>query len=526
MKKRALREGQFVPFFQPQFNYITGNITGIEALARWVKPDGTIGQPAEFISYFEENDLIYDLDKSIWEKTCIQFSEWKSKGYRIPSISVNVSRRDLYHDELADHLCSLLEKYGLEFTDIHLEVTESAYTEDTDQFLKALNHLKSRGFIIEMDDFGKGYSSLCALKDMPIDALKLDGDFLAADDSSSRCGKIITAVVNMAHSIDMPVIAEGVETKEEADFLKTVGCRFMQGYLFSKPLPAERFEKTFLSNGEGVFEMNDFHGAFRCDRMDFFDLNSQNTLIFNSYVGGAAILTRSQSGKVCADRMNDMFLKLVGLSREEYSKRRQDLLAGFDDASAAAFSDALDDAIATGDETSCITHSPDIDGKGREFWSHNRLRLIAQKVGLDVFYLSIEDITESVRLTRRNENLLKAIEEREDVFMNAAEQVDMFFWKYDIKSKDMYPCSRCQKNLELPKLVRNYPYPAIEMCIFPEGDKYMEIMERVDRGEDIDEVMPLTKERVPYRVRYTVKCDADGTPSVAYATALPADISK
>ncbi len=525
MKIQALREGQFSPFFQPQFNYITGAITGIEALARWVKPDGTIVAPIEFIPYFEENGQIYDLDKCIWEKTCIQLAKWMSRGYSIPSISVNVSRHDLYHEELADELCGLLDQHGLKVTSLHLEVTESAYMEDTDQFLSALENLKNHGFIIEMDDFGKGYSSLCALKDMPVDVLKLDGDFLSIDDSSSRCGKIITAVVNMAHSIDMPVIAEGVETKEEADFLKTVGCRFMQGYLFSKPLSADVLEERFLANGGRGFELNDIHGA-HCDRIDFFDLNSQNTLIFNSFVGGAAIITRSQNGKVSADRMNDMFLKLVGLTREEYSKRRQDLLAGFDASSAKAFSKALDDAIETGDETSCTTYSPDIDGKGREFWSHNRLRLIARKVGLDVFYLSIEDITESVRLTRRNQNLLKAIEEREDIFMNAAEQVNMFFWKYDIKNKDMYPCSRCQKYLDLPQLVRDYPKPAIDMCIFPEGEKYMDVMERVDRGENIDEIMPLTSERVPFRVRYTVKRDVDGNPSVAYATALPADISK
>ena len=524
MKKQALREGQFIPFFQPQFNYTTGAITGIEALARWVKTDGTIVPPVEFISYFEENGLIYDLDRCIWEKTCAQLSAWRAKGYDVPSISVNASRHDLYKDDLADQLCALVAKYGLDVVDLHLEVTESAYMEDTEQFLRALENLKARVFIIEMDDFGKGYSSLCALKDMPVDVLKLDGDFLSIDDTSSRCGKIITAVVNMAHAIDMPVIAEGVETKEEADFLKTVGCRFMQGYLFSKPLPAEKLEETFLANGKG-FELNIIHGV-HCDRIDFFDLNSQNTLIFNSFVGGAAIITRSQNGKVSADRMNDMFLKLVGLSREEYATRRQDLLAGLDSSSAVAFSKALDDAIATGDETSCTTYSPDIDGKGREFWSHNRLRLISQKVGLDIFYLSIEDITESVKLTRRNENLLKAIEEREDIFMNAAEQVNMFFWKYDIKNKDMYPCSRCQKYLDLPKLVRNYPKPAIDMCIFPEGEEYMDVMERVDRGEDIDEIMPLTSERVPFRVRYTVKRDADGNPSVAYATALPADISK
>ena len=516
----ALRDGQFVPYFQPQFNYETDAITGVEVLTRWVKPDGFVISPGSFIAEFERTGFIYEMDKYIWDTACATFASWKAKGYAIPSISVNVSRYDLYHSDMADYLLGLLSRHGLALRDVHLEVTESAYSDDTTQFLDSLGNLRRRGFVIEMDDFGSGYSSLCALKEMPVEVIKLDGDFLSEEDCFHRCGKIILSVVNMAHSIDIAVVAEGVETREQADFLKSVGCRYMQGFLFSKPMTADDFENAFCRNTYR-FSSVELPGRESGESIDFFDIESQNTLIFNSFVGGAAILTRDQTGTVRAVRMNDMFYRMVGIPRDEYMKRQYDFLAGFDAESAEAFTDALDVAASTGGEASCMTLSPDIDSKGRAFWSHNRLRLIARKVELEIFYLSIEDITERVELSSRNEELLKAIEEREDIFMNAAEQVNMFFWKYDIKTKEMFPCFRCQKYLSLPQKVENYPQPAIDTCIFPEGPHYKEVMERVDRGEDIDEIMPLTCERVPFRVRYTVKRDKDGNPSVAYATALP-----
>ena len=439
----ALQDGQFVPYFQPQFNYETDAITGVEVLSRWVKPDGFVISPGSFISEFERTGFIYEMDKYIWDRACAIFASWKAKGYAVPSISVNVSRYDLYHQDMADYLLGLVSRYGLDLRDVHLEVTESAYSDDTSQFLGALSDLRSRGFVLEMDDFGSGYSSLCALKEMPVEVIKLDGDFLSEEDCFHRCGKIILSVVNMAHSIDIAVVAEGVETRGQADFLKSVGCRYMQGFFFAKPMPADAFEETFLKSGYRVAPV-DLPGRESGESMDFFDIDSQNTLIFNSFVGGAAILTRDQTGTVRAVRMNDMFYRMVGIPRGDYMKRQYDLLSCFDAESAEAFTDAMDVAASTGGEADCITLSPDIDSKGRHFWSHNRLRLIARKVELEIFYLSIEDITERVLLTSRNEELLKEIGEREDIFMNAAEQVNMFFWKYDIKTKEMFPCFRCQ----------------------------------------------------------------------------------
>ncbi|MBP5163393.1 MAG: EAL domain-containing protein [Spirochaetales bacterium] len=515
----ALKNGAFVPFFQPQYNFETGAMIGAEVLVRWIMDDGEIVPPGEFVPEFEQNGFIYAMDKAIWDKACECLAAWRREGIRIPNISVNVSRVDFYHEDLVSKLDSTIRKHGLVPSDMHLEVTESAFAEDAVQFIEVLEKLREMGFLIEMDDFGSGYSSLCTLKDMPVDVIKMDSDFLSSDDRYKRCGKIVTAVVRLAHAIDIPVIAEGVETKSQSDFLKTVGCRFMQGFLFARPMDAGSFEKL-LRSGTNAFD------ALPSDKdsgaLDFFDINSQSTLIFNSYVGGAAILSLDSDGKISVLRMNDRFLDLLGLEMKRFAYRQYDLAKALTKETADEFLKAMAESERTGKETSCVTCSEDVDGKGRVFWGFNRLRFLTRKVQSSIFYLSMEDITDRIRLKENNMRLLAEIKDREDLFKHAAEQIDLFFWKYDIRTKEMHPCFRCQSVLGLPRLVRNYPESVLGMCIFPEGQQYKEIMERVDRGESIDAVLPLTKDRIPYRVRYDIQKDEEGRPAFAYGTAIPA----
>ncbi len=514
----GLKSGSFVPYFQPQFNYETGSVIGAEVLARLVRPDGSVLQPKTFIPEFETSGLIYDLDRSIWADACRQLKQWRATGHNLPYISVNVSRKDFYHEDFVECLHGVAKENGLSASDIHLEITESAYTEDTEQLLQVLEDLRKIGFVIEMDDFGSGYSSLCALKDMPLDVIKLDSGFLSTEDKYNRCGKIVTAVVKMSHSIDIPVIVEGVETVEQADFLKTVGCRFMQGYYFAEPMDAESF--TALLDAD-LPRFEKLPGIKDSGALDFFDIKSQSTLIFNSYVGGAAIISRGLNGKVSALRMNDKFFDMVGVSKEQFAKYQFDIMSSLAPESAAVFAKAMDDAEKTGEETSCMTYSPNAYGSRQERWYFNRFRFLARKVESSIFYLSLEDVSLRMRLLKSNKKLVEEIKERENLFMRAAEQINLFFWKYDIRTKEMYPCSRCQSTFGLPVRVEDYPEPAIGMCIFPEGEHYREIMKKVDAGEDIDEIMPLSSERVPFRVRYVVEHDKDGNPTVAYATALP-----
>ena len=494
----------FVPYFQPQFNYETGKLIGAEVLARHVKSDGSIEGPSSFIPVFEQNGFIYEMDKHIWKEACRYLSGWIKAGYPIRSLSVNVSRVDLYHDDMADYLKDVLERYGLERSNLHLEITETAFSENPQQLIQVLEILRSEGFTIEMDDFGSGYSSLCYLKDLPVEILKLDSGFLSSTDRSHKGGRIITSIIQMAHAIDMQVIAEGVETKSQADFLKSVGCLKLQGFYFAQPMDADGFGNLLKKESEKP-DQNSEKEREVPNVIDFFDIDSQSTLVFNSYVGGAAILSRGSNGKVSAIRINDKFFEIVGVDREKYSKRQYDILCNMTEESSSDFIRALDSAARSGEEASCVTCTKDIDGSGRDFWCSCRVRFLARQRECQLFYLSIEDITEKTRLMENNKQLLRAIEEREDIFMHAAEQVNMFFWKYDIAAKAIYPCFRCQMVLGLPERLDNYPESAIEMCIFPEGERYREVMEKVDSGQNIDEIMLLTREKLPFRVRYTVE---------------------
>lgn len=511
---------RFIPYFQPQYNYETGEIIGAEVLVRRLRMNGEVENPSAFIENFEKSGFIYTMDRHIWEQACIYLSKWKQAGYPLKSLSVNVSRKDFYHRGMVEYLKKLLVRYGLENGSIHLEITETAFTEDPEQLIGVLDILRSEGFVVEMDDFGSGYSSLCSLKDLPVETLKMDADFLSASDRSHRSGKIITSIIQMAHAIDMQVIAEGVETKNQADFLKSVGCLNMQGFFFACPMDAETFESMLIREAEKPRRGRIKEKGVR-DSLDFFDIDSQSTLVFNSYVGGAAILSRGSNGKVAAIRINDKFFEIIGLNRESYAKRQYDIASGMSAETAKDFIQALDDSAESGAESSCATCSENIDGSGREFWSYNRIRFLARKSECQLFYLSIEDVTDKVKLNDCNAQLIRTIKERDGIFMHAAEQVNMFFWKYDIAAKAIFPCFRCQMILGLPERLDNYPESAIEMCIFPEGDRYLEVMKKVNAGDDIDEIMLLTSEKLPFRVRYTVEKDKDGKPAVAYATAIP-----
>ena len=498
---RALANGAFVPYFQPQFNYETGAMIGAEVLVRWIKHYGEIETPGNFVPGFEQSGFIYEMDKNIWDKACTCLSAWRKEGIDLNHISVNVSRVDFDHEDLIDNLNSTIKKHGLKSSDMHLEVTESAFAGDSSQFIVILEKLRGLGFVIEMDDFGSGYSSLCTLKDIPVDVIKMDSDFLSSEDKYKRCGKIVTSVVRLAHAIDIPVIAEGVENQSQSDFLKTIGCRFMQGFLFDKPMDAKSFGDLLRS---GNCTLDSLPSEKDNGSLDFFDINSQSTLIFNSYVGGAAILSRDADGKVSALRMNDKFFEMIGMDRTSFASRQYDLAKGLSRDTVGAFLNAMDDAERTGEEK-----------------SYNRLRFLSRKVQSSIFYLSVENITDKVILSERNEHLLEEIREREELFKHAAEQIDLYFWKYDIRTKEMHPCFRCQSNLGLPKLVKNYPDSVIGMCIFPEADEYIEIMQKVDSGESVDVVLPLTKDRIPYRVRYDVQMDEKGNPAFAFGTAIP-----
>lgn len=239
----SLAGHQFSVYFQPKYSLNEERMIGAEALVRWIHPEWGFLSPGEFIPLFEKNGFIRCLDQYVWESVCAKLREWKQKGYPLIPVSVNVSRADIYQAHLVDMFCSLIQKYEIDPAYLHLEITESAYTENPDQIISTAEELRSCGFVIEMDDFGSGYSSLNMLSQMPLDILKLDMKFIRNEMAKPVEQSLISDIVNMAHRMHLNVVAEGVETQEQKKRLQTMGCDYAQGYFFAKPMPAAEYEK-------------------------------------------------------------------------------------------------------------------------------------------------------------------------------------------------------------------------------------------------------------------------------------------
>ncbi len=244
----ALEENQFDIFLQPKYNLKTNKIEGSEALVRWFHPKKGMISPGEFIPIFERNGFILKLDSYVLEKTCKTIRKWLDIGLKVVPISVNLSRINLYNPNLFNSIVEIVNKYNIPKELIQLEITESAYNKNAKQLIELMNDLQNEGFKILMDDFGSGYSSLNMLKDIPVDILKIDLRFLSDCNNQIRSNTILKSVVIMAKDLDIPTIAEGVETKEQADFLLDIGCNSIQGYYYSKPLPVLDYERLIKNN--------------------------------------------------------------------------------------------------------------------------------------------------------------------------------------------------------------------------------------------------------------------------------------
>ncbi|MBR5370680.1 MAG: EAL domain-containing protein [Oscillospiraceae bacterium] len=242
---RALSEKQFKVFYQPKYS-ISGDkprLSSAEALIRWFHPEFGMINPNGFISLFENNGLIQRLDRYVWNEAAAQIRQWWEKyGLYIP-ISVNVSRVDVFNPLLGEILRDITVRNGLENENLLLEITESAYSDQSQEIINSVSKLRKQGFKIEMDDFGNGYSSLNMLTSLPVDALKLDMQFIKNINESKKACRLIGIMIEIARLLEVPVIAEGVETHTQMELLKEYGCDIIQGYYFSKPLSPEDFEK-------------------------------------------------------------------------------------------------------------------------------------------------------------------------------------------------------------------------------------------------------------------------------------------
>ncbi|EML6500249.1 TPA: EAL domain-containing protein [Clostridioides difficile] len=241
---KALEKGEFIVYYQPKYSLGDVNeIEGAEALIRWNSPEFGFISPIDFIPLFEKNGFIVNIDMFVFEEVCKTLNKWINKGYTPVPISVNMSRVHLYRDNFIENITDLISKYNISPEFIELELTESVVFDNLNILIDIMKKIKEIGFLISMDDFGSGYSSLNLLKDLSFDILKLDRGFLIETTDTKRGKIIISKIVEMAKAIDIKVICEGVETYEQVEFLKEIGCDKVQGYLFAKPMVLDEFEK-------------------------------------------------------------------------------------------------------------------------------------------------------------------------------------------------------------------------------------------------------------------------------------------
>ena len=308
----GLERDEFIYYLQPKCNLNTGKIVGLESLVRWKHPEKGIVAPGYFIPVMESNGLITELDMKVWEQVCQTLQDWIKSGHKVIPISVNVSSVDIYAIDVVEHFKNLVRKYGLPPEYVELEITESAYVEEYKVITGVAEALRNAGFTVLMDDFGSGYSSLNMLKDVNVDVLKIDMKFLKMDENTMDKGMgILEAVTRMANIMGLRMIAEGVETEDQINYLLNMGCIYGQGYFFYKPLPVEEI-KILLNDENNV----DYRGiqARKIEHVRFKDLFQSELAsdsILNNILGPIAIYD-VYCNNVELLQVNDKYCLLVG----------------------------------------------------------------------------------------------------------------------------------------------------------------------------------------------------------------------
>lgn len=307
----ALQQHQFVIYLQPIHSISEDKTISAEVLVRWIHPEKGLITPGYFIPLFEKNGFISKLDYYVWEEACKYLKSRNDRNLNNISLSVNCSRMSMYNPNLCSEILALTQKYNIDPKLFRIEITESAYNDNPEQLLGTISELQDNGFMILMDDFGSGYSSLNTLKDIPVDTLKIDMAFLKDLETSERASSIIMSVVLMAKWIKIPTIAEGVETKAQLDFMRSIGCDRIQGYYYAKPMPFEDFER--YTENDHPTSLNDIiEETISDDELNMiFNSNSMVRKLMSSSFGAMGFY-RLVDGRLEVIRTNEGYLDIMG----------------------------------------------------------------------------------------------------------------------------------------------------------------------------------------------------------------------
>lgn len=515
MMEAARADRSFLVYYQPQYNHSTGMLVGAEALVRWKHPERGLISPGIFIPIFEKNGFITRLDMYVFEEVCIFLQKCIQQRIPIVPVSTNFSRHDIFQQDFVEKLEEIRTKYDIPVQYLRVEITESSAIGSSGVTNEVIKKLHKCGYIVEMDDFGSGYSSLNVLKDIELDVVKLDMLFLSEETALNRGGAILSSVVRMLKWLRLPVIAEGVETVEQADFLRSIGCDTIQGYLYSKPVPEAEYMELVKNSTVGVsIPERNLHENI--DSGAFWNPKSQETLIFNNYVGGAVIFGY-RNRRVQILRVNKKYLQELATDMSEKEITEMDPLAVFDTENRRIYLDMLERAIETMEEQECETWRTlsAVSCGDDQICIRANVRLLGKSGDGFLFYGMIRNIT-------AEKQQYMQMQDTEKRFKAASEQINIYYWEYTVATREMRPCYRCMRDLGLPALLQNYPDSAIEMGVFPPevADMYRDWHRQIAEGaQTLEAVIPLTMDRVPFRVRYTTEFDGYGRPVKAYGSA-------
>lgn len=419
--QRALTNGEFVFYAQPKCNMMTGKIIGLESLVRWIHPERGLVPPNEFIPVLENSGFIANLDIYIWDKVCGCVRNWLDRGNRAVPISVNVSRIDIYTVDVVACFCGLVEKYRLDPSLIEIEITESAYAENYNIIKETVEELRKSGFTVLMDDFGSGYSSLNMLKDVNVDILKIDMKFLdMSEESADRGVGILEAISSMARLMGIRVIAEGVETKEQVDFLLDMGCIYAQGYYFYKPMPVDVLEPLLEDVNKVDFRGIKARAIERFRIKDIFRENVFSETMMNNILGGIAFYHVFRD-EVELVRVNEQYYRIMETDPVDLEENKMNILRYVyeDDRSTMLhiFQEAYEKtATGAGGEIRRLK------GNGKTIWLHIHVFFLKEQDGHRFYYGAVSDVT----MQKERETMLESSQRALSAVLNVSENDESF----------------------------------------------------------------------------------------------------
>lgn len=394
--EEGLRDGEFTFFLQPKCNMENGKIVGSEALVRWVKKDGKVVNPGGFIPVLEKNGFVSKVDSLVWDEVC----QWQryciDMAYPLLPVSINISRTDFYNMDVCGLLTDLMAQYDLPMDCVELEITESAYVEEYQNLSAEIEKLKEQGFKILMDDFGSGYSSLNSLKEIDVDVLKIDMRFLNLDGTNMSKGvSILETIVNMADSLRLPMIVEGVETEEQATIVKSMGCTYAQGFLYYKPMPKSEYEEMLILDDS--FDMDGIKLTVK-EGVHMINLSEEKLLsddIINNILGALAFY-EIEGETIRLLQLNEQYYKMMGMaevmSDPEYAIHLRKSIHEEDREKFFALFARADEETVRG-ATDDIRY---IKKDGSTQWVRVRVYSLNEHHHARMYYATLEDITDII----------------------------------------------------------------------------------------------------------------------------------